>query len=94
MNSQPVVNASLCCDRCILPHVSNLQAACGLWYPPDDAAPGGYVCPSEAKGVFRNKKACVDECIEASWGWDYVSCLEQVIFSLEAFLLPMMKDNR
>lgn len=55
------------------------QAACGLWFPPDDAAPGGYVCPREAALAFGSEADCVEECVEAGWGWGYVSCLEQVI---------------
>lgn len=51
-----------------------------LWFPPGDAAPGGYVCPSEAVLAFKSKTECMEECVEAVWGWGYVSCLEQVMF--------------
>ncbi|CAM9496692.1 unnamed protein product [Ectocarpus sp. 6 AP-2014] len=57
------------------------QAACGLWFPPDDAAPGGYVCPREAALAFGSEADCVEECVEAEWGWGYVSCLEQAVWT-------------
>ncbi|CAN0131130.1 unnamed protein product, partial [Hapterophycus canaliculatus] len=59
------------------------QAACALWFPPDDAAPGGYVCPREAALAFgsNSKGECLEECVQAAWGWGYVSCLEQAVWT-------------
>ncbi|CAM9243209.1 unnamed protein product, partial [Choristocarpus tenellus] len=64
------------------------EAACELWFPSDTPAPGGYICPLEHADTFPNKKACLAECAEAGnvdilsqWGWDYVSCLEQSVWT-------------
>ncbi|CAM9120440.1 unnamed protein product, partial [Scytosiphon promiscuus] len=59
------------------------EAACSLWFPPDDAAPGGYVCPREAELAFESnsESECLDECVQAAWGWGYVSCLEQAVWT-------------